>query len=194
VIAVLLATADAPTRSGIVLALERSGLQLCAEAADAASAVERAHASRADVCLVDKTLPGGGVETVRALRRALPNIKLIVLSRDEGQDEEMLDAIVAGASGYLTTDVDPERLEWIVRGVHAGEAVLSRRMTHRLLEALRSRRRGRDLPVRPGAGALTEREVEVLELLAGDLSTSEVAQRLAISETTVRRHVSGAVD
>lgn len=191
---IVLATADAPTRAGIGLALEGTSLELCAAATDAAGAIARARDHDAQVCLLDAALPGGCLQAVRAVLRHAPNVRVVVLCRDEADDDEMLDAIIAGASGYLTTDVDPERLEWIVRGVAAGEAVLSRRMTHRLFETLRARRRGRDLPVRAGASALTEREVEVLDLLAQELTTSQIAMRLAISETTVRRHASSAVD
>jgi DNA-binding NarL/FixJ family response regulator len=189
---VLLAEPDAPTRMGMRLALEADGFEVCCEPMDARSAISDAARERPEVCLIDERLPGGALLAVDAIFRGVPETKLLVLT-DSEEPRGLLASIRAGASGYLRKDLDPTRLPATIRGVLDGEAALSRRLTMRLMEALRTRERGRSAPTTPGGPSMTDRELEVLELMTEGLRTSEIAARLSIAEVTVRRHVSSAV-
>lgn len=191
-IRVLLALQDAPTRAGIRFALEADALEICGEAVDANAAVALAMRDEPELCLIDEALPGGAILAIDAIYRRLPTTKLLVLTDCE-DPKSLLSAVRAGASGYVRTDLDPTRLTFTLRGVLAGEAALSRRLTFRLLETLRTRERGRAAPTTLGGPSMTDRELEVVELMTEGLRTSEIAVRLSISEVTVRRHVSSAV-
>ncbi len=192
ILRVLLAEPDAPTRAGIRLALEADGFVTCADPLDANEAVEIALREQPDVCLIDEDLRGGAITAVDAIYRRVPETKLVILT-DTEEPKSLFEAVRAGASGYVRKDLDPSRLPATLRGVIAGEAALSRRLTFRLLESLRTRERGRSAPTKPGGPSMTDRELEVLELMTEGLRTSEIAGRLSIAETTVRRHVSSAV-
>jgi DNA-binding NarL/FixJ family response regulator len=189
---VLIAEPDAPTRVGIRMALEEAGFAICGEPLDARSTIEQAVRERSDVCLIDEGLRGGAIAAVDAIYRRLPDMKLIILTESE-EPRSLLPAVRAGAVGFVRKDLDPTRLPATIRGVVAGEAALSRRLTFHLLENLRTRERGRSAPTKPGGPSVTDRELEVLELMTEGLRTSEIAGQLSISEVTVRRHVSSAV-
>lgn len=189
---VLLAEPDAPTRVGIRLALEADGIEVCGEPLDAATAVALASAERPDVCLIDEGLRGGAILAVDGIFRRVPDCKLLILT-DADEPKSLFAAIRAGISGYVRKDLDPARMPATIRGVADGEAALSRRLTQRLLDSLRTRERGRSAPTTPGGPSMTDRELEVLELMTEGLRTSEIAVRLGISEVTVRRHASSAV-
>lgn len=191
-VCVLLAEPDAPTREGIKYALESAGLEICGEPLDARSATELAVREQPDVCLIDESLRGGALVAVDAIFRRLPDTRLVLLTEAE-EPKSLLASIRAGAVGYVRKDLDPERLPATIHGVIAGEAALSRRLTYRVIETLRTRERGRAAPTTPGGPSMTDRELEVLELMAEGLRTSEIAVALSISEVTVRRHVSSAV-
>jgi DNA-binding NarL/FixJ family response regulator len=191
-IRVLVAEPDAPTCVGIRLALEADGLEVCAEPLSAMAAIDLTLAQRPDICLLAENLPGGAIVAVDAIHRRSPDTKIVLLT-DSEEPRSLLAAIRAGSSGYLRKDQDPARMPATIRGVIDGEAALSRRLTHRLIESLRTRERGRSAPTTPGGPPMTDRELEVLELMAEGLRTSEIAQRLAIVEVTVRRHASSAV-
>jgi DNA-binding NarL/FixJ family response regulator len=185
----LIADGDGPTRAGLGLALIRADFDVVAEARDCGGAVDAALATRPDLALVAVDLPGGGVEAVRIIDERLPATKVVVLS-SQPTGEELVIAVLAGASGYLGRHMSLERLPAALKGVLAGEVALPRRYSAHLLEALRFRDAGRALIAAHSAARLTEREWEVLHLLADDASTAVMAQRLGISEVTVRRHVS----
>lgn len=189
---VLLAEPDAPTRAGIRWALEDAGMEICGEPLDARTATEVAVQGNPDVCLIDEGLRGGALVAVDAIFRRLPDTKLIMLTEAE-EPRSLLPSIRAGAVGYVRKDLDPTRLPATIRGVLDGEAALSRRLTYRLLESLRTRERGRSAPTTPGGPSITDRELEVLELMTEGLSTSQIAMQLSISDVTVRRHVSSVV-
>ena len=189
---VLLAEPDAPTRAGIRFALEDAGLEICGEPLDARSATELAVRERPDVCLIAEGLRGGAVLAVDAIYKRVPETKLIMLTEVE-EPKSLLQSVRAGAVGYVRKDLDPARLPATIHGVMDGEAALSRRLTYRLLESLRTRERGRSAPTTPGGPSITDRELEVLELMTEGLRTSEIARQLSISEVTVRRHASSVV-
>jgi DNA-binding NarL/FixJ family response regulator len=186
---VLVADADAPTRAGLRLALAEAGFDVGAEATSADGAVEAALAGAFDIGLLDVELPGDGIEAAHRIAARVPAMRLVLLTR-RPTGEELLAAVLAGASGYLGKDISSSRLPQALRGVLAGEVALPRRYTHHVLEALRGRDVRRALVAARTNAALTEREWEVLQMLAGDASTAEMARGLGISEVTVRRHVS----
>jgi DNA-binding NarL/FixJ family response regulator len=189
---VLLAVPDAPTRAGVRLALEAEGVAVCGEPHSASAAVETALRERPNVCLIDEGLPGGALVAVDAIYQRVSTTKIVMLTESE-EPPCLLAAIRAGACGFVRSDLDPARLPATLRGVIAGEAALSRRLSFRLLENLRTRERGRSAPTTPGGPSMTDRQLEVLELMAEGLRTSEVAAQLSISEVTVRRHMSSAI-
>jgi DNA-binding NarL/FixJ family response regulator len=191
-VGVLLAEPDELTRSGIRLVLEGAGFEICAEPPDSAAALDAALRCRPAICLLAEQLPGGAIAALSDIYGRLPGTKLVLLT--ESDDPVTLFAAVrAGACGYVRKDRDPRRLPDTLRGVLAGEAALSRVMTYVLLERWRTRERGRTLATVPGASAITDRELDVLELMAEGSHTSEIAARLSISDVTVRRHAASVV-
>jgi DNA-binding NarL/FixJ family response regulator len=184
---------DAATRAGIRIALDRVGIEVCGEAEDAETAIEAALDERPDVCLVDAGLPGGGIAAVASIASKAPETAVVVLASSEDPDE-MLDALRAGASGYLPKDIDPRRLPQALEAVRRGEAAIPRRLVAHLVDEFRERRRHRRVALhdRPGID-VTSREWEVLELLRQGLSTAEIAERLFITTGTVRSHVAAVL-
>jgi DNA-binding NarL/FixJ family response regulator len=189
---VLLAEPDRPTRAGLRLVLEGGGAEVIGEAADAGAAVAIAAEERPDVALIAVELPGGGLHAAREIAAEVPRVRLVFLTgRPSG--EELVDAVLAGAVGYLGRDVDAERLPAIVRAVAAGEVALPRRHSQHLVDALRRRDVQRARLAARSDARLTDREWEVLEMLAAELSTGEIGLRLGISAVTARRHISSLV-
>ncbi len=185
---VLLADDHPPTRAGVRYTLEAAGMVVCAEEADADGAVAAARREVPDVCLLDIHMPGSGINAARLITRDLPDTRVVMLtvSRD---DEDLFDALRAGASGYLLKDMDPDRVPHALEGVLAGEAALPRTLLLRVMDEFRDRgKRKLRLPGRRDPG-LTEREWEVLYLLRDGLTTQEVANKLYVSAATVRSHV-----
>jgi DNA-binding NarL/FixJ family response regulator len=138
-------------------------------------------------------IPGGGVAAARAISTRAPGTDVVMLTAADNE-EDVLAAIRAGASGCLPRTMSPKRLAAALRGVLAGEAAIPRRFGRRLLDEIRTHD-GHDpaLSVRGRRVLLTPREAQVVEFVRGDLSTREIAMRLGISQVTVRRHVSTAL-
>ena len=186
---VLLADADVPTLVGLRAALVADGFEVVAEADVAEAAVAAAARLDPDGAMVAASLPGGGIEAARQIAAANPRMRLVIVS-DDPSGEELLEAVLAGASGYLGRDVSQQRLPTALRAVLAGEVALPRRHTQYLLEALRGRDVRRAAVSARAGSPITNREWEVLQLLADGASTAEIAHRLRISAVTVRRHTS----
>jgi DNA-binding NarL/FixJ family response regulator len=187
---IVLADDHAATRLGIRRALERGGLQVVAEASDAAGAVRAAREHRPDICLLDVYMPGGGLTAASDLAEIAPATHVVMLSVSDS-DEDVFESLRAGASGYLPKDTDPAVLAQALRSVVDGEAPLPRALTARLI--VEFRRRARERQARDSAGTpvtFSAREAEVLELLRDGLTTKQIAYKLAISPVTVRRHIS----
>ena len=193
---VLIADDHALMRSGIRLALESDGtFEVVAEVVDGAQAVAEAKRTEPDLCLVDFFMPDGETEMIRELTRVLPKSQVVVLTVST-QDEDLFAALAAGAAGFVPKATAADRLPATLRGVMEGEAALPRRLTTKLIEEFRRRRRhprGLSGLLTPFGDRLTEREVEVLELLAEGLATSQIAGALGVCDVTVRRHVASIV-
>jgi len=169
-------------RAGVRLALEGE-VTVCAEAADAETAIRAAKRTQPDLCLVGSQIPGGGVAAVRGICRAAPQCAAVVLAPRHDVDE-LIDSVRAGAVGYVPGTNVADRLQRIVRAVAANEAVVPRSMVLELL--LEMRNVGSD-------GGLSSRESQVLGMLRRGHSTAEIAERIQIAPVTVRRHISELV-
>lgn len=188
---VLIAAERLPTRIGLRLALEPEAR--CTEATDADSAVDAAVRDRPDVCLLELGPSGQSLRVVNEIVSKVPSAAVILLT-NEPSEEEFMAAVRAGASGYLTQSLDPERLPHVVAGAIRGEPAVPRKFVSRLLDEMRTRERRRSV-VLDGRGrvALTTREWEVVDLLLRSASTSEIAAQLGVAPVTVRRHL-GSVE
>jgi DNA-binding NarL/FixJ family response regulator len=165
------------------------GIEVVGVAADGDQAVSMAAAHRPDIVLMDLRMPRcDGVEATRRIRAEYPQTQVIVLTT-YADDESILAAIQAGARGYLTKDSGAEEIQEAIQAVEAGNALLEPAVQARLLEALTRgapTRRGTDAQLPDG---LTRREAEVLILIAQGLSNQAIAQRLFVSEATVKTHI-----
>jgi two-component system nitrate/nitrite response regulator NarL len=185
----LIADDDVSTRVGVRLALEDGGFVVSAEEDTGPGAVAAALRDPPDLCLVEVNVPGGGIEAVAAIRARLAETQVVMLCASSN-DKDVFDALQAGASGYLLKGMNPARLGPTLVGVLRGEAALPRELTARLIREFRARaRRGETGLVRRGKNELTSREWDVLDCLCEGLSSRQIANRLFISQTTVRRHV-----
>jgi DNA-binding NarL/FixJ family response regulator len=199
-IRVLLADDQALIRAGFRVLLEAADdIEVVAEAVNGDQAIELAKAERPDVILMDIRMPGtDGLAATRQLAadRDLDDMKVVILTTFE-TDEYVYQALRAGASGFLVKDAEPEELIRAVRVVHRGEALLSPSVTRRLIASLATRPAAlvtgagpRAASRHPDLARLTEREREVLALVAQGLSNEEVAARLYLSPLTTKTHVS----
>jgi DNA-binding NarL/FixJ family response regulator len=176
------------TRDALAALLEQQGFEVVGEAADGEEALAAARRLEPDVVLLDLTMPGmDGLAALPRLRDESPASEVVVLTASDAE-ENLLAAIRAGASGYLLKTEPPEQIAAFLRGVVRGEAALSGGVARRLLDRVREGGRLDGIPDSI-TRALSAREVEVLLLLDEHLGTDEIAQRLFISEHTVRSHV-----
>lgn len=174
-------------RDGLVMVLRERGIEVVAEVADGQGALNAAAARNPDVVLMDLTMPGlGGIEATRRLAAGHPAIAVLVLTMSE-DDDSLFAALRAGARGYLLKEAAADDIARAVVTVARGETVLGARVSGRVLDAVRG-------GLLPGAPApfprLTEREREVLELVARGYQNARIAHHLGLSEKTVRNHIS----
>jgi len=181
-IRVLLVDDHSVVRQGLRMFLSLDpDLDIVGEAANGAEAVQLAHAHQPDVVLMDLLMPVmDGITAIAQLRRELPDIEIVALT-SVLEDTAVIGAIRAGAIGYLLKDTESEELRKAIKAAAAGQVQLSPKVAARLM---------REVQVPDSPETLTERETEVLRLLARGCSNKEIAHTLSIGEKTVKTHVS----
>jgi DNA-binding NarL/FixJ family response regulator len=196
VIRVLLADDQALIRAGFRVLLDSAeDIEVVGEAENGAQAVTIARDRRADVVLMDIRMPTvDGLEATRrmAADENLAGVKVLILTTFES-DEYVYEALQAGASGFLVKDTEPEELLRAIRVVARGDALLSPGITRRLIADIAARGPSRAGDVHPALSELTEREREVMTLVAQGLSNDQIAGQLFLSPLTVKTHVSRAM-
>ncbi len=189
-IRILIADDHAIVREGLrALISYEPGMELIGEADNGVEAVQKARALKPDVILLDLVMPcKDGIEAIKEIKRQDPAVAILVVTSFAG-DENIFPAIKAGALGYLLKDSTPQELLQAVRAVHRGEPCLHPAIARRLIQEINQ---PPQLP--PTTEPLTQQETKVLRLIARGLSNQEIADRLVISERTVRVHVSSILD
>jgi DNA-binding NarL/FixJ family response regulator len=194
VIRVILADDQALVRAGFRALLDaQDDIEVVAEAVDGKDALRLAGELKPDVVLMDIRMPGmDGLEATRAIARdcTLDDVRVVILTTFD-VDEYVFEALRVGASGFLVKSTEPAELVHAVRVVAAGDALLSPGVTKRLVSQFAQR--ARDPHSVPTLDALTEREREVMKLVAEGLTNDEIAQRLVVSPATAKTHVSRAM-
>ncbi|MFJ4626383.1 response regulator [Streptomyces sp. NPDC088847] len=188
---VLIVDDQALQRLGFSMLLEQyPDLSTVGEATHGGEAVRLAAELRPDVVLMDVRMPGmDGIEATRRIVQSGGRSRVLVLTTFD-LDEYAYAALRAGASGFLLKDALPEELVAGIRAVAAGDAVISPGLTRKLIDAFADRMPGRTPEQDRRLGALTEREREVLTVMAAGWSNTEIAERLSLAESTVKSHVS----
>ena len=191
-ITVALVDDEALIRASLAQALSDAGLELVGEAANGADAIELVLDLRPDVVLMDIKLPGiSGVETIERLGLLAPASRVLVLTRTE--QNRVVEAIIAGASGYILKTAPPEQIISAIRATAGGECVLSSQIAGKLLERIRER----DIPVTAAhqaaasaiRAALTDRELQIFQLLASGKTNQEIGDELTLGSNTVSNHI-----
>ena len=190
---ILIVDDQALVRAGFRLVLEsQADFEVAGEAADGVDAVTAARRLRPDVVLMDVRMPRmDGIEATRQLLAQGLTASRVVMLTTFDLDEYVYLALQAGACGFLLKDVRPDQLIAAVRLVGAGDALLAPSITRRLIERYAVRRSGSS---RPEIESLTEREAEVLRQMARGLANHEIAEKLFVSEATVKTHVAHILD
>jgi two-component system NarL family response regulator len=188
-IRVLLADPHALFRRGVRLVLEdESDIEVVGESSDGLDAVDRIVELVPDLVLMDVRMPGvSGIEATRRVRSLVPSVKVAILTVSES-DDDLFAAVRAGATGYLLKEVSIEELAEAVRAVARGHSLISPSMASRLLGEFNALSR-RVEEQRGTAPRLSDRELEVLRLVARGLSNKDIAAELVIAENTVKNHV-----
>ncbi|MDR1808513.1 MAG: response regulator transcription factor [Propionibacteriaceae bacterium] len=192
-IKVLLVDDQSLMRMGFAMVLKAEpDIEVVGEAADGKRALAQVSALKPDVVLMDVRMPGmDGIEATRQIVAARPETKVIVLTTFD-LDEYAFGALKAGASGFLLKDVRPDDLVAAIRSVAAGDAAISPRVTRRMLDLFAGKLPQDEVADEPAAdplAALTPRERDVFVAVAEGLTNAEIAERLFVSETTVKTHV-----
>jgi DNA-binding NarL/FixJ family response regulator len=174
----------------IVLVTEPD-IEVVGQAGDGAEAVQRAGESLPDVVLMDVRMPrSSGIEACRAIKDVAPSARIIILTMSD-EEEDLFDAIKAGASGYLLKDIPLDQVAEAVRSVHGGQSLISPSMAGKLLTEFASltKRETEEPPRDVPAPKLTDREMQVLRLVARGMNNRDIAKELFISDNTVKNHV-----
>ena len=172
-------------RHGLRMVLEvEDGIEVVAEAADGEQAVARVEELAPDVVLMDVRMPRmGGIEATRVIRQLFPTTRIIVLTVSDEEDD-LYGAVKAGANGYLLKEVSIEEVADAVRAVFGGQSLISPSLASKLLNEFGARTGTTTMP-----GRLSDRELEVLRMVALGMENGEIAGQLQVPESTVRNHV-----
>ncbi len=191
-IRVLIVDDHALFRRGLEMVLAgEDDIEIVGEASDGEQAVEKAGEALPDVVLMDIRMPrSSGIEACRAMKAVAPSAKIVMLTISD-EEEDLFEAIKAGASGYLLKDIPLDEVAAVVRAVHDGQSLINPSMAAKLLTefAVLAKRdhgeRSQEVP----APRLTDREMQVLKLVAKGMNNRDIARELFISENTVKNHV-----
>jgi DNA-binding NarL/FixJ family response regulator len=179
-------------RRGLEIVLvSEPDIEVVGEAGDGAEAVAKASESLPDVVLMDVRMPrSSGIEACRAIKDVAPSAKIVILTMSD-EEEDLFEAIRAGASGYLLKDIPLDEVAEAVRAVHGGQSLISPSMAGKLLAefATLARRDQEEPPQQVPAPKLTDREMQVLKLVARGMNNRDIAKELFISDNTVKNHV-----
>jgi two-component system NarL family response regulator len=191
-IRVLIADDHALFRRGLEMVLEEEDdIHLVGQASDGKEAITVAGESLPDIVLMDIRMPKiSGIEACRAIKEVAPSAKIVMLTISD-EEEDLFEAIRAGASGYLLKDIPLDEVAGSVRAVHGGQSLISPSMAGKLLTEFASMARGteEERPQQVPAPKLSNREMEVLKLVAKGMNNRDIAKELFISENTVKNHV-----
>ena len=190
-IRVLIADDQVMVRQGFTVLLDAEpGIEVVGQAVDGTDAVAKAAELRPDVVLMDIRMPGlGGIEATRRLTEPPDAAVRVLILTTFDLDEYVYEALRAGASGFLLKDASAAELAHAVRIVATGDALLAPAVTRRLITEFARLTRAPRARLKDRVGGLTERETEVLSLIAQGLSNAEIAERLVVAEQTVKTHV-----
>src|SRR5215469_9160005 len=179
-------------RRGLEMVLDSEpDIELVGQASDGAEAVERAAEALPDIVLMDIRMPrSSGIEACRAMKAAAPSMKIVILTISD-EEADLFEAIRAGASGYLLKDIPLDEVADTVRAVHGGQSLINPSMAGKLLTefATLAKRDDTEPAEELPAPRLTEREMQVLKLVARGMNNRDIAKELFISENTVKNHV-----
>jgi len=177
-------------RRGIQMVLEQEdGIEVVGEATDGQEAVEKAEELMPDVVLMDVRMPKrSGIEATSAIREAIPHAKILMLTVSD-EEEDLYEAIKAGASGYLLKEISTEDVADAIRSVWTGQSRISPAMASKLLNEFQAMSRRAEERESVHSPRLTDREMEVLRLVAKGMNNRDIAKELFISENTVKNHV-----
>jgi DNA-binding NarL/FixJ family response regulator len=190
---VLIADDHPPTRDDVRRALMRREIVVCAEAANAAEAVQAALETQPDICLLDLRMPGNGVAAVWEINARLPTTKIVMFTVSE-DEKDLFACLHAGAVSYLVKDLDLSRLAQALQDVYDGKAAIPRALVARMVERFHGTEpRFRTTAFDQLGPRLTSREWEVLAALGEGLSTREIARRLGLEPSSVRAHIAALV-
>ncbi|HEU4707623.1 MAG TPA: response regulator transcription factor [Solirubrobacterales bacterium] len=192
-ISIVLVEDEDLVRDSLRQILEEHGFAVVAEATSRTEGIAATLRERPQICLLDIGLPDGpGMEVAREVSREAPETAIVIFSASD-RHEDLIEGIRAGAAGYLLKGMDPERLAHALRGVVNGEAAIPRPLMAALVRELQTQGRRKAIIGLGSRVELTRREWDVLELLCDGLDTRRIAERLAVSPVTVRRHLSEVV-
>jgi DNA-binding NarL/FixJ family response regulator len=189
-IRVLVVDDHALFRRGLEMVLEQEpDIEVVGEASDGSEAVEKAVETAPDIVLMDVRMPKrGGIDACTSIKDAVPSTKIIMLTISD-EEADLYDAIKAGAMGYLLKEISIEEVASAIRAVHGGQSLISPSMASKLLNEFATMIKRTDERQQLPTPRLTDREMEVLRLVAKGMNNRDIAKQLFISENTVKNHI-----